>query len=113
MTISVSRLSAALLTACTLFAAVPAQATNQGEQRRQPNRPQSAVMPVTCVRTPGMNPAMPSRSAVKAWSAMPIAVRIIATASRRAETRPATSNIDPDKPPPCRVAMLAPVPRLS
>ena len=31
----------------------------------------------------------------------------------RAETRPATSNIDPDKPPPCRVAMLAPVPRLS
>ena len=34
MTISVSRLSAALLTACTLFAAVPAQATNQGEQRQ-------------------------------------------------------------------------------
>jgi uncharacterized low-complexity protein len=34
MTISVRGLSAALLTACTLFAAVPAQATNQGEQRQ-------------------------------------------------------------------------------
>lgn len=34
MTIAISRLSAALLTACTLFAAVPAQATNQGEQRQ-------------------------------------------------------------------------------
>lgn len=34
MTISISRLSATLLTACTLFAAVPAQATNQGEQRQ-------------------------------------------------------------------------------
>lgn len=34
MTISISRLSATLLTACTLFAAVPAHATNQGEQRQ-------------------------------------------------------------------------------
>lgn len=34
MTVSVSRLSAALLTACTLFAAVPAHATNQSEQRQ-------------------------------------------------------------------------------
>ena len=34
MTIAISRLGAALLTACTLLAAVPAHATNRGEQRQ-------------------------------------------------------------------------------